>query len=151
MINGPPGPVHAYVKGPAEPATLKSMAPLKGATQRLLAVVTLLNTMVGVMSFTVTFAVAVHPLLVSVTNTEKLPSSTAVKSSLDEVNPLGPVHENVKGPALPVMVIAMAPLNGDVHLLLLVVELTVIVGEVLTTVMGMLAEHTEKLSSTVRI
>jgi hypothetical protein len=71
---GPPGPVHANVNGPAEPLTVRFIAPLKGATQRLLGVTTLDKLNVGAVFATLMLATAVHPLGTSVTITLYDPS-----------------------------------------------------------------------------
>ena len=66
---GPPGPVHAKVNGPADPATVRFIAPLKGATQRLFGVVTCVKVKVGAVLATLMLATAVQPLGTSVTVT----------------------------------------------------------------------------------
>ena len=66
---GPPGPVHAKVNGPADPATVRLIAPLKGTTQRLLLVTTLDKVNVGAVLATLMLATAVQPLGTSVTVT----------------------------------------------------------------------------------
>ena len=59
-------------------------------------------------------------------------------SSLVEVNPEGPVHENVYGPVPPDGVMFTAPLNGPTHFVLFVmVPVAEIAGGVLPTTNGM--------------
>ncbi len=71
-------------------------------------------------------------------------------SSVNAVNPFGPVQEYVKGPVLPPVVISMAPLKGNAHRLLSVITLpSVRAGVISLTVIVAVAKHPLGVSVTV--
>src|SRR5437868_4876125 len=95
-----------------------SIEPVKGARHDVLLVDVLEIVTTGALFPTAALPVTVQPLPVSVIRTVYAPPSTPDMSSVDAVNPFGPVHAYVNGPALPATVRSIAPSKGVMHLVL---------------------------------